>query len=134
MTADLARRAVACPGWRWMRGMRVLLPQDVGTVTNTIARTAWVSWHERCPSVPVAAYDLPDLLPDLTDPATLGCLLALVREAWGDPWVHAAPIPTGDTGLGWAVWFEDDLTRRYEGATEAEALIAALESAPGGGA
>ena len=26
-----------------------------------------------------------DALPDLTDPATLGCLLALVREAWQDP-------------------------------------------------
>ena len=48
-------------------------------------------------------------VPDLTDPATLGCLLWLVREAWGDRFSL--------TILG--------------GSLSAEALVAALEAAGG---
>jgi hypothetical protein len=66
-------------------------------------------------------------VPDLTDPATLGCLLALVRESWG-VCVHVAPdtgwhvrravLPNGSTiNLG------------IVEATEAAALVAALEAA-----
>jgi len=69
-------------------------------------------------------------MPDLEDPATLGCLLALVREAAGDRfiaprylevvrvWQVAIPMP----GHLWN-W------TRHEAPTEAEALIIALESA-----
>lgn len=63
-----------------------------------------------------------DRCPDFTDPATLGCLLALVREAHGDViWLH----------YYCGVWVVCGLTRCLgEGATEAEALVVALESAP----
>lgn len=75
------------------------------------------------------AVDAGALTPDLTDPATAGCLLALVREAWGMP-----------TGL--IVRYNDD-TRHWlvswagathggecgSGDTEAEALVTALENA-----
>jgi hypothetical protein len=60
-------------------------------------------------------------LPDLTDPAMLGCLLALVREAWGAEkeaceWSHVHDQ--------WSFLGET-------GDTEAEALVAALEAAEG---
>lgn len=60
--------------------------------------------------------------PNLTDPATLGCLLALVREAHGDVvWLHY------DCG----VWVVCGLPEDPGGsATEAEALVVALEAAP----
>ncbi len=67
-------------------------------------------------------------IPDLTDPATLGCLLALVREAWGQPlvsvrWsVHGWRVLNTE-GRAWC-W------RIGKGSTEAEALVAALEAAP----
>ncbi len=62
-------------------------------------------------------------LPDLTDPATLGCLLALVREAWGTEYVHARKSERGwEVCRGSSEW--------YHGETEAEALVAALEEAP----
>ena len=82
-------------------------------------------------------FDHPDTLalPDLDDPATLGCLLALVRLAWGDPAIcvqHRGGLSksvdawmikteTNPTGYGSGHW---------TGRTEAEALVAALEAAP----
>jgi len=95
----LARRAVACKGWRWMRGM-------------------------------YSAWDTTEALPDLTDPATLGCLLALVREAWDDDEAYA--IPWHDEDGGWTICVREAerSINVSEGNTEAEALVAALEDAP----
>ena len=63
---------------------------------------------------------------------TLGCLLALVREAWGS---HVSSIRTGDGWSvrhmgrdGWAVGLSVVGITQCE--TEAEALVAALEAAP----
>ena len=77
------------------------------------------------------------LLPDLTDPATLGCLLALVREAWGNPhiWVESCVdrqmwSSIDDYKLGWACPNGEPVPPDIECATEAEALVAALEAAP----
>jgi len=72
-------------------------------------------------------------LPDLSDPATVGALLALVREAWGDPgasvW-HDRRVSVWSwmaDGCIHGVWRPSDADG-YE--TEAEALVAALEAAP----
>ena len=122
----LSRRVVACKGWRWMPGMatvqgeRVVLMDDDGTLRlaapwgGTVGVTAVRSFFDSSGAC----------LPAFTDAATLGCLLALVREAWepygtfvsthrydGGEWsIRTLPIPMF--------------------ATEAEALVAALESAP----
>ena len=129
----LARRAVACKGWRWMPGMltdegrRVMRvwPDDLGIkwshlLDNRVVRDA-------------------DALPDLTDPATLGCLLALVREAWGDPsklWDGHVEVRRDHRILFFVVSFRHDASGALvedtlaTGDTEAEALVAALEGAP----
>ena len=65
--------------------------------------------------------------PDWTDPATLGALLGLVRERWGD-W-SIVPVPGfGAWGLG-RLCSGGLFSLGCVGATEAEALIAALEAA-----
>ena len=68
------------------------------------------------------------VLPDFADPATLGCLLALVREAWGKP----SATTLAYRGR-WYVVYEDVDASSWLAAcmpTEIEALIAALEAAP----
>ena len=103
----LARRAVACKGWRWMPGMLHRNWRNSTRVTEEHAGYRYDGW------------------PDLSDPASLGCLMALVRGAWGDPLAHVAPVAGG-----WRVWLELDLSVFFDGATEASALVAALEAAP----
>jgi len=65
-------------------------------------------------------------LPDLTDPATLGCLLHLVREHWGDCSAHIRRIPLPSVGELSLCHAPFSLLQTH-GATEAEALVKALE-------
>ena len=75
-----------------------------------------------------------DRVPDLSDPATLGGLLALVREAWGDPRLAAIFCEAANAGQseGWAVQPADNRlpVAGEDYPTEAAALVAALEAAP----
>jgi hypothetical protein len=123
MTDDmiaLSRRAVACPKWRWMPGMldpsgrraMWVYPED-GIIT-------WSHIPENC-----VVRDA-DALPDLADPATVGCLLALVREVRQEPTGFAVPTHAG----GWSYYTRLIAADWYAGDTEAEALVAALEAAP----
>lgn len=123
---ELGRRAVACKGWRWMEGMQCRWQDIDGSpwweVRLNDETGAWEV-------VRFGTYDGEPIhraaIPDLSDPATVGCLLALVREVWGDQGIHV--ILCQVTGL-WAVRFGVcELPWRR---TEAAALVAALEAAP----
>ncbi len=110
---SLARRAVACRGWRWMPGMLAVLDRapplrilEICDAGNALQEARW--------------------LPDLSDPATRGWLLELVREALADPELFARREIGGS---GWVV-IRSNSVRPIRGATEAEALVAALEAAP----
>jgi len=109
----LARRAVACKSWRWMRGMSNDRGQTIDCVDLISGKAYCGEWDTDMTA-----------LPDLTDPATLGCLLALVREAFGSTTVFA--LWSADR-QSWIVKYGRALV---EAKTEAEALVAALEAAP----
>jgi hypothetical protein len=138
---ELAKRAVACKHWRWMPGMlaktvwaeaRVLGGKEERPVLAAIHHhgNGLMLHHPNnlpCDSFPQANTAYP-FLPDLTDPATLGCLLALVRrvrpyacvEYCGGYWRVVDPEDEHwDTDRGFGPW-----------CSEAEALVAALEAAP----
>lgn len=117
MNVKLAKRAVACKGWRWMPGMLPVSddPQDwVPRVGELYAES-----HNSLGSNDAKRFGY---LPDLDDPATRGCLLALVRDVYGKPSIYCYRIGSE----GWCV----STPRPCFGATEAEALVAALEAAP----
>ena len=73
-------------------------------------------------------------MPDLSDPATVGCLLALVREAWGEPALSVTAGYTKDRRVEWEVdhpppdSIPEALWAYFD--SEAEVLVAALEAAP----
>ena len=125
----LARRAVAAPGWRWMRGMRIANTKFASVVA---VRDSGPCGAEEGPTgddnaaVWLDDWTTATLLPDLADPATLGCLLALVRRRWGMP----------ELGLVrwdgvWIFWgCGQGVLRSLMAPTETEALILALEVAP----
>ena len=119
----LARRALACKGWRWMDGMRAY--DADGRCSFRLTESSGLPGH------PDPVVD-DGWSPDLSDAATRGCLLALVREAWGEPLLCAVPV---DDGL-WMVpsighgGLPSPIGIRYA-RTEAEALVAALEAACG---
>jgi len=131
---QLARRAVSCDGFRWMPGMLCLVDED-GYAARVLSVGLKASTSETADAYSgggiITRGSLKnDSLPDLDDPATLGCLLALVREELDDPRIHCrqranrwrcfsgvTPVGGGVTPVGrWAD-------------TEAEALVAVLEAA-----
>lgn len=127
---DLARRAVACKNWRWMPGM--LTTYGLRAEHNGDGMVA--IWHDRKRNE-WGEESLTGRLPDLTDPATLGCLLALVREAWGghDVWIEPRFALSWRRVVSWnvvAAIAEEGLMTLSAGPTQAAALVAALEAAP----
>lgn len=122
MMGELAKRTVACKGWRWLPGMLAQTPEGtrVGRIVERIrtggvrmAGGGNVGW--RC-------------VPDLTDPPTLGGLLSLVREAWDCPYLSVV-----GTAEDWRIDAMDGpigVRDLHSYTSEAAALVAALEAAP----
>jgi hypothetical protein len=113
---DLARRFVACKHWRWMPGMLARYSEGKSWYRLTEADSYGIGPNCRPP-------DRRTAWPDLADPATLGCILALVRDATGDRRIHCRVranvyrVYSGVSPIG--PWME----------SEEEALLLALEAA-----
>lgn len=123
---ELAERAVACKGWRWMPGM--LARSQFRTIRIEHDGVEGATTHDKHDAESLCQYLA--AIPDLTDPATLGCLLALVRETWGMPTGITVSYSSDDGlwGVSWSGATHGGWCGR--GRTEDEALVAALEGAP----
>jgi len=131
----LGLRAMAA-GMEWTRGcldgstgMTVLAAWHIGGSTAAMAAFGLHQSHT------ISLWQQSNLgWPDLRDPATLGVLLAQVREAWEPHRGSDCIASTMHTGTGWGVrarYGSEGLATIVECTheTEAEALVAALESA-----
>jgi len=127
----LGERAVRCRGWRWMPRMKVLSESEAYSGTS-IGRLLGhgcaqvIDIQER--SVVLMGARLDTLTPDLRDPATLGCIVPLVREALQDPLCCAVARNKNEWEVRAKPGTRWDLVA--SGTTEAEAWIAAWEAAP----
>ena len=119
-----AERLITLPGFRWMPGMRdVEGRRFVGDTETAEPLSIFVEWLV---DVSSGFERAPRALPDLTDPATLGCVLAMVREAWGTQRANCYMTwPEND----WACNVQIDGVDRFRAATEAECLVNALAAA-----
>ena len=144
---DMAKRLVACKHFQWMPGMRVLHIEggEAGSVRGTYLSAGAqdgdlrIQWDDYAPRGLSSDWSNPQnfrphpwvfdyALPDLSDPGTLGHLLAFVREAWDDPLICTFIAADTWEGCGW--WVEGRSVPGTLYNTEAEALVAALEVAP----
>lgn len=134
---DLARRAVACRGWRWMPGMLVRTSASAMRIDGADVDGRPVRREDEgegggneC----YAGWRSQEVLPDFTDPATRGCLLQLVREAWEDPGISVRGMLQVDGDYHWYIVggraHGDVFYRQGTHGTEPAALVAALEAAP----
>ena len=132
----LAKHAVTLLGWRWMPGMLVITTHnyhrparieslDGDTYGLTVIPHAdgpvFAGHHEYGIT---GEFPRGSSVPDLSDPATLGCLLALVREAWGKHTI------VDYARYGWSVYAPTGDAVGASCKSEAHALVAALEAAP----
>ena len=122
MTTELAQRAVACKRWKWLPGMSI----SDGLLHDRIC-TAWEDGKLEVRDMYI--HDASEWLPDLADPATLGCLLALVREAWQDPMAFVFPVPA-ERKYAIRCTQPGQYGSYYEGKSEVDVLVKALEDAP----
>ena len=142
----LGRRLVALPGWRWLPGMRLMdsMSDRWGDYDDRVSGTRGspMVWKEdRVEQGHPAGEEgvPPDAIPDPRDPATLGCLLALVEEAAGaEVWLEPCDIDLGRGGRGVRAWVFLEPPGPGEawrevgtGPTRAHALVDALERAGG---
>jgi len=125
---ELGKLVASLKGFKWMPGMLDDEGDRVLSAKEGEAGRWYVEFfdkHGACSASEIRTGDT-EQIPDLSDAATLGCLLALVRVAWCSP-VNTQQMIPGQRPQ-WRVWMPGDPIAY--GKTEAAALVAALEAAP----
>ena len=153
---ELGRRAVACAGWRWMPGMLAMCAprwwadtwSDMRIVRVLLddSKIEYAKPYDKSVGLGGSYITTRTLhpcewwFPDLRDPATLGCVLALVREACeperapGD-WPMVCTYQNAAKKWGVGAWLNESGKATFAALvlptydTEAAALVAALEAA-----
>ena len=124
-----AQRLAAHPRFRWIpgardsKGWRVIevAPDGVYALVAFGMESDWERVADMGP-------------PDLSDPATIGCLVGMLREAWPHACVHPTwSLSGGPLGpvAGWRATRAYGEAKRFDADTEGEAVALALLAAWG---
>lgn len=143
---ELGKRLVACEHFRLMPGMlcrrklnteehlpvRIVSMEGYTEVADFLrVEDEKAKLHVRSGVVRDQAWKAyADLIPDLSDAATKGCVLQLIREAWGDPEAHFALGAAGWSLMSGESRIADVVYTSPPSKDEAEAMVAAMEAAP----
>jgi hypothetical protein len=125
---DLGRKARNLKDWEWMQGMRVMNGRSGPRGTVLEGDKDYAVWYGEGSTREGGGYQEqypphPDIIPDFSDPATLGCLLYLVRKLAGDPTVWTVMRD----GTWYVCWSGATHGGDFgKGNTEAEALVDAF--------
>jgi hypothetical protein len=122
-TTPLGRRYLDAGG-RWAPGMATAAERVIDVVYDAKGHLAELLLDlggKGCP-------ECCDEVPDLTDAATLGCVLACVRDAFLAPRTDDL-----DARLVFVGWLSGEYVRAVAEGREGEALVAALEARAGKG-
>jgi hypothetical protein len=134
MNEELLKRLVACKDWRWLPGMLTLC-----NVRLTEGDSDYLIGHRSGPTHKgggwVDTTEVEGFLPDLSDPATVGCLFTLVREVWSTKKLangHSPVVGTSECDGLWEFGYRYGEVRVscMWSKTEAEVLVWALENGP----
>ena len=110
---ELARALVACERWRWMPGM-------LSRFGNNHKGGGY-----RHPDRPLTEIQCSEWWPDLTDAATVGCLLALLLDAVGPGYHNYRGKLVFNKRIEWLSMTVPDAAGDTAGETVAKALLAA---------
>jgi hypothetical protein len=115
---------------RWMPGMSYSGGDRVVSVDDD--HVLWTQGDEAPQWEPAGA----DIIPDFTDPATIGCLLHQAREAWGDPGLTVVGEYCPPFDPAWRVTGQSHHGGTFQRlamigyTTEPAAILAAIAAAP----
>jgi hypothetical protein len=123
---ELGRRAVACKAFKWMPGMLVGMVLNTNHPEMIRSDRLIESTKHGADGLLYSIHGVRGRVawPDFRDPATMGCLLHAVREAWGDVTISICIEKDGSASVGRDIGLTVAVAR-----TLAETLIAALEAA-----
>jgi len=129
----IARAFVGCGRWKWLPGMldtnggRMVDPGKLLTVRKRVGGILGETWQLHCNPADYISGES-EALPDITDPATLGCIRHIVVDVLGI--VDWDLTQAGSAGwyFGFVTLGGDDFD--FWGNTEAEPLLRALQAAP----
>ena len=122
MDWSLSERLVACKGFGWRLGMRAIATD--GSRLRLVDKFNDAMWFDE-EAKEMVAYQPVDPLPDLNDPATLGCVMQMVWETWFEA-IYMEPQVDG----GWLAIRSNGAVIHRTPAPYAETLVIALEAAP----